>query len=1097
MEIKNTNVLLNNTDIISAKEHSVLTIDQELKIRYKDKEILKSQWMPQSLVDHTEEFVAFIDSFLYDKFKNKSYYLPFELYKLQAHKWIEQQSDPNKFSDIYLKKKVALEEVRRIDDNALYFADKYGYVKEGSDDSGLLKYRSKEHNALLYYLIDCGYCLLVGKPRQIFATTTIGLFCLKRLITRYNFYMKFITVDDAKGLEILRDKFKFPFNHLQNWMKSNVVSDRESVFHLGSKKKKGEVGLPNSRIEQLPPSPTAINGGSPQITFIDEVGEVSDLIDTLLEIRPTLFVDKHQNGDLQLVRQIIAWGCVCAGTKVWNNNGDLINIEDLKKEDGIIGYNKREDNFSKEKITYWQPPKEKPCYRITTNTGRFLECSEDHPILWSRGDCGFTVDLPKIDGKRIRKFTKETKFVETKDIKIGDQVAVIKGVDIFGDKKMWQPRFIGWLIGDGTYGKGVGRMARLSNCDEEINNYIESNFDTTTEKTYLTKEGKTYKDTRFRGITPMLRGLGIYGQSKLEKRLPLNHHSYCKEDICELLGGLFDTDGHCDYLGNNCKIHLTSSCYELLNEVRFLLQKLGIYSNISRVKARIKEGRKDKNDWFSLDVDRVNDVMEFHKNIHFYIGYKQDRLNISIANAMNKESKSAQHIKGLDFEKVISVEYIGLKPVYNLTAGTTNTYVANGIVTHNTGVSSAKGKKAFEVFWNQTLALWEAKNFRSCIFIPVFLSWDCRCSEEVYKQEEQAYKLSNTNMALSNSVNDRIALFNMHFPSCYKDMFGSMENTLVSKDLIIESQLKVRRMDATIRPVPGYFEPVYDYTQKQPENSDTPYKIIDATWCTVDDFEHDKITAYMLTPPDKKWINRYYQGTDPIGNETGISFMSSVIWDSNIPLDGGVVTEAPVCLLYHRKQYNPKETYMQCVLMGLYYDTNGTLNRKNGVPELIENNIGINYKEFKERLGYGKNIVLNTELFDRDMQGGGSKWGVNTSGMGRNRRKMKVIGKLRELIMAYHKNILFEIFWRELETYVNVVKTSDETWQPVDKKIYRDDCLDATSFAYICRCSYSHRIPKLKEEENNTIGKMKRFFFREANGDLTVKMRKMSYARSN
>ena len=40
-----------------------------------------------------------------------------------------------------------------------------------------------------------------------------------------------------------------------------------------------------------------------------------------------------------------------------------------------------------------------------------------------------------------------------------------------------------------------------------------------------------------------------------------------------------------------------------------------------------------------------------------------------------------------------------MKPIYNLTAATTNTYLANGIITHNTGGRVNKGSKDFEEIW--------------------------------------------------------------------------------------------------------------------------------------------------------------------------------------------------------------------------------------------------------------------------------------------------------------------------------------------------------------------------------------------------------------
>ena len=101
--------------------------------------------------------------------------------------------------------------------------------------------------------------------------------------------------------------------------------------------------------------------------------------------------------------------------------------------------------------------------------------------------------------------------------------------------------------------------------------------------------------------------------------------------------------------------------------------------------------------------------------------------------------------------------------------------------------------------------------------------------------------------------------------------------------------------------------------------------------------------------------------------------------------------------------------------------------------------------------GFCTHLIYNGELSDPDMHGGGTLWGINLSGRG-NRRKSKVVGVLREISIRFGPNILFDPFWREHETYVNVMK-SEETWGPIDKRYYHDDCLDATVYAYICRLS--------------------------------------------
>lgn len=676
---------------------------------YEKGKLFSTPWEPESLVNHTPEFVKWINSVTYGTFPNMLTYEPYEAYKAEAMRWLCSNVNPTDNPDESAAEEEMLEELRRIDRNSLYFACKYGYIKEGNVDSGLMKYRAKEHNAFLLYLIDCGYCLLIGKPRQIFATTTLGLFAIKRIITRFNYYMKFITSDDETGKEILRDKFKFAFEWVPYWMKHKVLSDTQSVLHLGTSGEKGAVGFPNSRIQQVAPSSTAINGGAPQMSLLDEIGELPDLIDTLFEIRPTLYMDSNLDGELKLVRMIIAWG---------------------------------------------------------------------------------------------------------------------------------------------------------------------------------------------------------------------------------------------------------------------------------------------------------------------------------------------------------------------------------------TGVTNSAGKQGFERLWMSTIALWEAGQYRAALFVPVFMSWHCRATRSFYDEEKIAYLAGTANADLSNlTEKQREEIFHMHYPSSFRDMFGSSSNLLVDRELIIKNRERIRGIKEEFRPMLGYWEPIYDRSKPEPENSDTPFKIVGAAWVPADECDdNSKISTMMMLRPNRDWINRYYQGTDPIANETGSSYMASGIWDRNIESKAGK-TEGPVCLVYHRKAYDPKYTYLQCLLMGIYYDTNNPEGAKEGCPELIENNIGTNYKEYKENKGFYKSIVYNGELPDNDMMGGGAKWGINTSGRGQNRRKTRVVSKMRDIAMLYGQNIHFDVWWKEMETYINHMK-SEETWAPIDKRMYRDDALDGITFSYICSLCFPHLVTKKVTENEAVVLKTVYKYVRKANGEL-------------
>lgn len=67
-----------------------------------------------------------------------------------------------------------------------------------------------------------------------------------------------------------------------------------------------------------------------------------------------------------------------------------------------------------------------------------------------------------------------------------------------------------------------------------------------------------------------------------------------------------------------------------------------------------------------------------------FLTYKRKRAEHHLKLIEGKKSK----IKTDEFrDRIISVSPIGMQYVYNLNAGNTHTYLANGIVTHNTGGS--------------------------------------------------------------------------------------------------------------------------------------------------------------------------------------------------------------------------------------------------------------------------------------------------------------------------------------------------------------------------------------------------------------------------
>ena len=180
--------------------------------------------------------------------------------------------------------------------------------------------------------------------------------------------------------------------------------------------------------------------------------------------------------------------------------------------------------------------------------------------------------------------------------------------------------------------------------------------------------------------------------------MPHNLQQYNREDILELIGGFYDADGYVNIRKTSkgrdlLEISLSSSSKSLLEEVRLTLNKFNIHGKIRKRLPRLnKKGPiKDVNPWYEFVIADCRSAVNFVDNITLLCEHKQDRLLQIKEVFSNKKPNSREN--NFRTEKIISIENVGIKPVYNLTAGNTNTYLVNGIITHNTEGASFEGSE--------------------------------------------------------------------------------------------------------------------------------------------------------------------------------------------------------------------------------------------------------------------------------------------------------------------------------------------------------------------------------------------------------------------
>jgi hypothetical protein len=368
-----------------------------------------------------------------------------------------------------------------------------------------------------------------------------------------------------------------------------------------------------------------------------------------------------------------------------------------------------------------------------------------------------------------------------------------------------------------------------------------------------------------------------------------------------------------------------------------------------------------------------------------------------------------------------------------------------------TGGEMEKGGAAFQSEFMAIVNQWKDRNFDSCI-IPLFLDWTARpgATQEDYDREKRvAY--SKVGLDLKKSIIE----FHQSWPLTMSDAFMTSDRTLVDTDFINTNIERIRTAKSNGKFQifqRGYFEPVYDYTAPTDENSDVPFKIIGANFVPTTDID-ERASTIIFMHPEHDWNNRYFQGTDPISSDTGLSNMASAIWDKHLKTVSAVMD-------FRTKDY--RYVFLQSTLLGLYYDTKN----EGGVNELVESNIGQSYTQYKEGKGCGNKMTLNYELppYLQNRTTVNEGVGIDNRGL----RNMSIINRLHELIQSYGDKNYMEVFWEQLKTFVCNVseKSGKEMWGPTNRKLFKDDVLFAVVYSYICAelCQYPEP-ESLKQEE--------------------------------
>lgn len=327
--------------------------------------------------------------------------------------------------------------------------------------------------------------------------------------------------------------------------------------------------------------------------------------------------------------------------------------------------------------------------KLTTETGKCVICTYNQPFLtkqgWVRADC-------ILNGQRIRVMPKipnrVKKYVPTLFSRVKKSCDSLKNVEL---PEFFTPALAslcGYIIGDGHVRKRGYSITCYVNEEEsdlvdKISNLCLSTFKLmpSVHEKQVCGQLKTIDDGSglLRQIfsTQKLRLIEIHSRQVAdslsflrEKRVPEQIFQSPNDVVAHFLKWLFEADGCCFGKGRT-SVQLKSRNPSLLEGVQLLLLYFGIQARI------IGE---------NLCIRRSRDVNLFAAHIGFVSRKKQENL-IWVLKDIQKKRDQNKRKSPQGWEKVVDISPAGMIDVYDFEVPVSHSFVANGIVCHNSGKS--------------------------------------------------------------------------------------------------------------------------------------------------------------------------------------------------------------------------------------------------------------------------------------------------------------------------------------------------------------------------------------------------------------------------
>lgn len=237
----------------------------------------------------------------------------------------------------------------------------------------------------------------------------------------------------------------------------------------------------------------------------------------------------------------------------------------------------------------------------------------------------------------------EFDFKEIQELSVGDYLPIKTKTEIWGDKDITENSeikrspylfyLLGYILGDGWVNQdGIHYCSESFEVQEMCLKFIrDNNF-----KSYArqrTKNLSFYEYSIFnRSLSKWLDQIGWDSSLKSREKVICDNILQCsRNELCALIGGIFDADGYASYRKTNSKIGLKNTSIELLRQIKMILNNMGIQSFLR------KSGENKDIPYYDLVISNdEKSLKEFQESIDFVVPHKKANLEKAIKRSSSR-----------------------------------------------------------------------------------------------------------------------------------------------------------------------------------------------------------------------------------------------------------------------------------------------------------------------------------------------------------------------------------------------------------------------------------------------------------------------------